>query len=270
MSAKRIPRYIHYCWFGGNEFGPKESKCIESWRRFMPDYEIIRWDESNFDCAACDYIREAYEKKKWAFVSDYVRLKVMLEYGGLYFDTDVELIAPIDDILERGPFMGFEEDCDGKHYGAVAPGLGLGAYPGMDFYRRLLKSYELDHFINCDGSLNLKNVVERTTELLIQDGLSVREGIQVVDDITIYPASYFNPKDQWSGVVTIQSDTRSIHHFGMSWVRPSQKLEKRISAWLISVGLAMDVAVPLSKILAIICCLDFNRVANLLKKAVHR
>lgn len=103
-----IPKIIHYCWFGGNPLPELAVKCIESWKKYCPDYEIKRWDESNFDLKCCDYVKEAYQAKKWAFVSDYVRFKVLYDEGGLYFDTDVELIKPIDDILARGPFMGVE------------------------------------------------------------------------------------------------------------------------------------------------------------------
>ena len=103
-----IPKIIHYCWFGGNPLPELAVKCIESWKKYCPDYEIKRWDESNFDLNCCDYVKEAYQAKKWAFVSDYVRFKVLYDEGGLYFDTDVELIKPIDDILACGPFMGVE------------------------------------------------------------------------------------------------------------------------------------------------------------------
>ena len=103
-----IPKIIHYCWFGGNPLPELAVKCIESWKKYCPDYEIKRWDESNFDLNCCDYVKEAYRAKKWAFVSDYARFKVLYDEGGLYFDTDVELIKPIDDIIERGPFMGAE------------------------------------------------------------------------------------------------------------------------------------------------------------------
>ena len=103
-----IPKIIHYCWFGGNPLPDLAVKCIDSWKKYCPDYEIKRWDESNFNLNCCDYVKEAYRAKKWAFVSDYARFKVLYDEGGLYFDTDVELIKPIDDILARGPFMGVE------------------------------------------------------------------------------------------------------------------------------------------------------------------
>ena len=103
-----IPKIIHYCWFGGNPLPKSAIKCIESWKKYLPDYEIKEWNESNFDFSKCAYAREAAEKKKWAFVSDYARFKILYQYGGLYFDTDVEVIKPLDDIIAAGPFMGAE------------------------------------------------------------------------------------------------------------------------------------------------------------------
>lgn len=133
IKTLEIPRVIHYCWFGGNPLGDDEQRCIRSWQEFLPDFEIKRWDESNFDVRCCTYVSEAYDSGKWAFVSDYARFKILFEEGGLYFDTDVELISSIGDIVEAGPFMGCEADKSelaGSDHGEmlpmVAPGLGLG------------------------------------------------------------------------------------------------------------------------------------------------
>ena len=117
-----IQKVIHYCWFGGKPIDKLGEKCIASWKKYCPDYEIKRWDESNYNLEACDYVKEAYQAKKWAFVSDYVRFDILYHYGGLYFDTDVELIKPIDDIVSKGPFMGCESH---QKKSTVAPGLGL-------------------------------------------------------------------------------------------------------------------------------------------------
>ena len=103
-----IPKIIHYCWFGGNPLPELAIKCIESWKKYLPDYEIKEWNESNFDINCCAYVREAYEAKKWAFVSDYARFWILYQHGGLYFDTDVELIKSIDDLIVKGAFMGCE------------------------------------------------------------------------------------------------------------------------------------------------------------------
>ena len=130
-----IPKVIHYCWFGRNPLPESAVKCIDSWRKFMPDYEIKEWNEDNFDVNAIPYTAEAYQMKKYAFVSDYARFWILYQYGGLYFDTDVELIKPIDDIVEKGPFMGIEETCkiipvNLVGYPLVNPGLGISVEQG--------------------------------------------------------------------------------------------------------------------------------------------
>lgn len=178
-----IPKIIHYCWFGGKPLQPLAKKCLASWKKYMPDYEIKEWNESNFDIHCCRYVEEAYTSKKWAFVSDYARFKILYEQGGLYFDTDVEVIKPLDDILARGAFMGVENYAPD----AIPPGLGL--------YKELYTAYHSRKFINDDGSLNLKTVVQYTTECLWSHGLTDSHDIQCVEGIYIYPKDYFCPKD---------------------------------------------------------------------------
>lgn len=220
-----MDKVINYCWFGGNPLGKKELACIESWKRFFPDYEIKQWDETNFDVMCCDYVREAYEAKKWAFVSDYARFAILYKTGGLYFDTDVEVIKSFDDVLDKGPFMGMETDPVAQEgvtaktgFGlSVNPGLGLFAVPGIGLYRAILDSYESDHFIKADGRFNYRTVVERVTEILLEKGLKPISEIQNVDGILIYPSAYFNPTDLKTGEVSITSVTHSIHHFEASW-----------------------------------------------------
>lgn len=208
-----IPKKIHYCWFGGNPLPELALQCIESWKKYCPDYEIIQWNESNFDVECCDYVKEAYQAKKWAFVSDYARFKILYEHGGLYFDTDVEIIKSLDDIVSKGNFMGREND----HRVLINPGLGLAASPRMEIYRELLESYHCRHFLEKDGSLNLKTVVDYTTEILVQHGLQNTEEVQNVAGITIYPQEYFCPMNYDTGKITITPNTYSIHHYTASW-----------------------------------------------------
>ena len=138
-----IPKTIHYCWFGRNQLPPLAIKCIESWKRYLPDYEIKEWNEDNFDVNIIPYTREAYAVKKYAFVSDYARFWILYKYGGLYFDTDVEIIKPLDDIIARGPFMGCEKDAmsDGATALAVAPGLRQGVKPRHRLYKEKVGLY---------------------------------------------------------------------------------------------------------------------------------
>ncbi len=216
-----IPKTIHYCWFGHNPLPISSQRCIASWRQFFPDYEIKEWNESNFDVNMIPYAREAYEAKKYAFVSDYARFWILYNQGGLYFDTDVEVIKPIDDIINRGPFMGIEVPAERDNPPMVAPGLGLGVNQGHPLYKLLLEKYELLSFRNADGSLNQKTIVHHTTETLIQQGLQVTNEIQIVAGIWIYPIDYFNPLDSLTGKLHLTDNTRSIHWYMNSWSNTS-------------------------------------------------
>lgn len=216
-----IPKKIHYCWFGRNPLPESAQKCIASWRKYLPDYEIIEWNEDNFDVNSIPYTAQAYAAKKYAFVSDYARFKILYDHGGLYFDTDVEVIRPMDDIIACGPFMGFEIDSINDKIGEVAPGLGLGAEAGMPFYNHIIKEYDKLNFVNADGSLNQKTIVKYCSELLNEYDLSSKPGIQKVAGMTIYPSEYFNPLDDLTGRLNITVNTRSIHWFSKTWLNVS-------------------------------------------------
>lgn len=229
-----IPKVIHYCWFGGSPLPALAKRCIESWKKFLPEYEIKRWDESNFDVNIIPYTKQAYEAKKFAFVSDYARFWILYKYGGLYFDTDVEVIKPMAEIIAAGPFMG----CENAHKRdalpvdlCVAPGLGLGATPGLNIYKELLDVYEQSSFYNSDNSLNLKTVGEYTSELLYKKGLINVAEIQEVAGLNIYPKDYFCPLN-WFNNLTITKNTVSIHYYSASWVSKPKKLKERLKLFL--------------------------------------
>lgn len=223
-----IPQKIHYCWFGGKPLPKSALKCIASWRKFLPDYEIVEWNERNFDFRSIPYISDAYDAGKYAFVSDYARFKILYEHGGLYFDTDVELIRPIDDIIRQGAFMGFEADFSPENVGGVNPGLGLGVEAGNPIYGELLEKYKNLKFRNPDGSLNLVTIVKYTTDLLIEYGLESNADIQMVEGISVYPKEYFNPFDMKEGRPRLTKNTRSIHWYSSSWESKSQKLKRKM------------------------------------------
>lgn len=216
-----IPKIIHYCWFGGNPLPESALRCIQSWEKYCPDFEIKRWDESNFDINCCDYVREAYDAKKWAFVSDYARFDILYHYGGLYFDTDVELVASIDDLLERGPFLGMEQNTDGL--ALVNPGLGMVAMAGMLLYERMLEDYQKMHFVKEDGSFNQTTIVRYTTDLLIQNGLQNVQEPQQVTGVWVYPWDYFCPVMYQTEEVTFTPNTRAIHHYSASWLTQKER-----------------------------------------------
>ena len=164
-----IPKKIHYCWFGRNPLPESAKKCIESWKKYCPAYEIIEWNENNFDLTENRYAREAYEQKKWAFVSDYARLKIVYEQGGIYMDVDVELIKPLDELTELDGYMGFEKEIDGQMW--IATGLGFGARAGHPIVGALLKDYEDIPFIKEDGRLDTESCPGRNTRTLRTFGL---------------------------------------------------------------------------------------------------
>lgn len=226
-----IPKIIHYCWFGGKS-KPKEAiKCIKSWKKYCPNYEIREWNETNFDINSCVYVKEAYEQKKWAFVSDYARFWILFNYGGLYFDTDVELIKPIDDIVEKGPFMGIEDVCgelDNGYEIAVAPGLGLAANPKQSLYGEIIEKYKNLRFLDDTGKYNGKTVVHHVTELLKENGLIAQDNIQTIKGITIYPKDFFCPLDYKTGKLNITDNTRSIHWYSASWQSPISRIKTKV------------------------------------------
>lgn len=217
-----IPKTIHYCWFGRGEKPELARKCIASWQKFLPDYEIKEWNEDNFDLDIIPYTRQAYDAKKYAYVSDYVRIWVLYNYGGVYFDTDVELIKPIDDILSKGPFMGIE------YYGnadeaSIAPGLGLAAVPQMTAYRLILDTYAKRE-LSYEGAA----IVKITTSIMCDLGFRRQNKLQEVFGIIVYPNEYFNPYNYLIDKLTITDNTRSIHWYSKSWISNKDKCRFKI------------------------------------------
>lgn len=207
-----IPRVIHYCWFGRGELPRSARRCIASWRKYCPDYEIRRWDEDNFDVNMLPYTAQAYAAGKYAYVSDYARFWVLNKFGGLYFDTDVELIRPIDDIVACGPFMGFETG----HM--VAAGLGLGLEAGMPIVQQILDRYAPVQFIMPDGTYNNRDtVVPIVTEIMLANGMQPQGTKQIIEGVSVYPAEFFNPYDSITGRLRKTANTRSIHWYTASW-----------------------------------------------------
>ena len=222
-----IPKIIHYCWFGGKPLPKSAEKCIASWKKYLPDYEIKRWDESNCDVNAIPYTREAYAVCKYAFVSDYARFWILYHYGGVYFDTDVEVIRPIDDIISRGGFLGVESNRNGIY--TVNPGLGFAATQGTAVIGEMVNLYSTFHFINTDGASDLKNIVEITTDYLSSKGLQNTDEIQDCCGFTIYPKDYFCPIDYDTRELKITENTRTIHHYAESWVPRSTRFKNALS-----------------------------------------
>lgn len=233
MNTNIIPKVIHYCWFGKKPLPALAVKCIQSWRTYFPDYEIKEWNEDNFDVNAIAYTREAYKAMKYAFVSDYVRFWTLYHYGGLYFDVDVEVIRPMDHIISRGAFMGFENN--GIEINEMAdpslgvnPGLGLGAPANMDIYKTIIEYYQSESFYTSEGKCNLTTVVTRVTNLLVEKGLQQTNQLQEVEGIIIYPHEYFCPIRTTDSQMNITPKTVSIHHYAASWTTKTHRMLRQV------------------------------------------
>lgn len=208
-----IPKIIHFIWFGGGPLTPLAERCISSWRKFCPDYEIKRWDETNFDVSQNRYCREAYEAKKWAFASDYARLWVLVHEGGIYMDTDVELLRPLDGFLSEEALSGFESKTQ------IPTGL-MACEESSPFFERLLRDYDDRAFVKRDGTYNLTTNVVYITEACLQEGLVLNGEKQTVAGFTLYPRDYFCPKDYKTKRIHLTENTFAIHHFDGSWLSP--------------------------------------------------
>lgn len=233
MQKTRIPKIIHYCWFGRNEKPEAVEYCIASWKKWLPDYRIMEWNEDNFPIEeANDYVREAYQNKKWAFVSDYVRLHALVQYGGIYFDTDVEVFRSFDELLENDTFFGFES----KDYLTTAI---MGCQKDSPVIEAFLKKYEGRHFVLPDGTLDTEttNVVV-LTRMLKKQGLRLNGKQQVIDGTVIYPQCYFSPNDLRNIFGKYKKTNYSYHHCYASWYKDGapKNLVGRVRHYLLGVA----------------------------------
>lgn len=210
-----IPKIIHYCWFGGNKKTKLMKKCIRSWKKQCPDYKIIEWNEKNFDIEnSCLYVKQAYQEKKWAFVSDYVRLKVIYLYGGIYLDTDVELLKNLDSFLKHPAFFAYQDD---KY---INTGLGFGAEKGNKFVECMLNDYLKCFFYDERGNFDLKPCTVRNTKSVERYLQLIQNTKQVnfLENVVLYPKEYFSPIDCKTKIMEKTEKTVSIHWFTASWM----------------------------------------------------
>ncbi|WP_330582562.1 glycosyltransferase family 32 protein [Suipraeoptans intestinalis] len=220
-GASMLPKKIHYIWIGGNEKPELVKNCIESWKTYLPDYEIKEWNEQNFEIDCCKYAKHAYAEKKWAFVSDYMRFWILAREGGIYFDTDVELIRPIPaEILAQEAFTGMEFG------GKVSPGLVFGCMPGDKTAVYMTERYESLEF----DAVHPVTVNAILTSRLEKKGFRPEKGFQVVDKVAIYPEEYFCGYDLDVHEILTTEKTISIHHYSGSWTKKT--LKKRVQALL--------------------------------------
>ena len=216
-----IPKVIHYCWFGGTPLPRDVESCIRSWKKFCPDYEIKRWDESNFDVNGHPFCRAAYEAKAWAFVSDYARLKVVCDHGGIYLDTDVEMVRSPDFLQEYDGYLAVDQIA-----GNIATGLGFGAQKGNRVIEKMLAVYDgitFDFAGRADISCPILN-----TRALKELGYAPHSQIQIIEGVAILPPRYCDPVSPGDTELLLCEDTFSIHHYSATWTSATNRFKRRI------------------------------------------
>lgn len=222
-----IPKVIHYIWVGKSPLPELTLRCIKSWQDKCPGYEIKLWNEDNLNIEDCLFAKQAYENRKYGFVSDYFRLKVVFEHGGIYLDTDVEVLKPFDDLLGFNAFFGFENE----EY--IATGLGFGAVKGCAILRELMKGYENVPFQKADGSFDMMPCPQRDTAVLNRLGLKSGKISQEIDGVKFLPAEYLSPINFTTGISRVTEKTISIHHYMGSWLSEEELKNIRVRYFLI-------------------------------------
>ena len=213
-----IPKVLHYCWFGHNPIPERYKEWMKSWKKYCPDYEIVEWNEDNYDVNQNEYMAEAYEAKKWGFVPDYARLDIIYKYGGIYLDTDVEIVCNLDELLHQKAFVGFQDEY------AVSLGLGFGSIPKNPIFAQLRDDYNQIQF-KINGKYNLIASPKYQTERLILCGLEPNGKFQQLQDLNVYPKVFFSPMNHYNRKVMMNDNTFMIHHFDGSWVEKKEKDE---------------------------------------------
>ncbi len=217
-----IPKIIHYCWFGKGEMPEMAYKCIESWKKYLPDYTLKLWNELNFDINCNAYVKEAYDARKFAFVTDYVRLYALINEGGIYMDTDVEVLKSLDDLLHLPAFSGYESN----QFSNFPTGLMASAPNGL-WVKEQFAYYDNRHFLHPDGSLDMTTNTVTISNIMIANGFELNGKYQVYkEDMHCFPKDYFCPKTS-TGVIKLTKNSYCIHHFAGSWRNRSfaQKLK---------------------------------------------
>lgn len=216
-----IPPVIHYCWFGGNEMQDLHKRCLESWHKFCPDYKIVEWNEGNCDISENLYAKQAYEKKKYGFVPDYFRLKIIYEHGGIYLDTDVELVNSLDDLRWNEAYCGMERP------GVAALGLGFGAMANHPAIWKMLERYQTMRFVRDDGTLDETASPIWQTMDLMNMGMRYGNCLQKAAGMTIYPVEVLSPKNVGTRELNLTEYSYSIHHFDGAWIFGENSSKKK-------------------------------------------
>nr|WP_296480283.1 glycosyltransferase [uncultured Acetatifactor sp.] len=216
-GVQKIPKKIHYFWFGGKEIPEKFKHYIETWEQFCPDYDIVRWNESNYDITKNQYMYEAYQAGKYGFVPDYARLDIIYNHGGIYLDTDIELCKNFDDLLCDDGFFSVDFE------GCVNTGSGFGAIQYNPIIRDMMGAYENEHFIDKDRNMNLKPCHHYQNPILKKAGFEITQKYQKIDGNVLYPCEVLAPIATYSGIERITEKTHSIHCAELSWISDSER-----------------------------------------------
>ena len=223
FKTQLIPKKIHYCWFGRNPLPDSAKKCIESWRKFFPVYEIKEWNEDNYDINRHKFTEEAYENGKYGFVTDVARLDILYENGGIYLDTDVTLLKNLDNCLYQEGFIGTEK------WGNINSGGGCGFMKGQSMLKRIIDYRENIQFIMLDGSFNLETNGVYETKPFLDAGFRPDNTLQEIEGVTIYPSYVNHPYDYMSCETNLNNATMSIHHFVGGWMEEEDRKNRRIT-----------------------------------------
>lgn len=213
-----IPKIIHYCWFGRGEKSELINKCIESWKKLAPDFQIIEWNEDNFDVNMFKYTKQAYDVKKYAFVSDVVRFYVLNDMGGIYLDTDVELLKPLDDLLENEIFMAYSRD------GQISTGLIAGSEKNQDILKCILRYYNEHNFLLKNGNPNTTTVCTIVSDIFKKKGYTLDGKMKKYGEITLYSDEYFDPFDYENNKMYLTEKAYAVHYYAGTWKSPKDKV----------------------------------------------
>lgn len=224
----KIPKIIHLCWFGNGQFDDKMKFCMETWEKFCPEYKVMKWDEESFDLSSCLYAKQAYEKKRWAFVTDYVRFKVLELYGGIYLDTDMQLLKSLDEFLGDDAFFSFKQLVGEMKLYTLTSGI-IGSKRANPLFKPLIDEFESRSYINENGEEDMKPVAAFLTDILVSHGFAQNNELQKRDGIAVYPNEYLCPTLLKGGKIVTTENTAAIHHFTGTWRTPEildQLMEK--------------------------------------------
>lgn len=228
-----IPKIIHFCWLSGEPYPKNIQKCIDSWKEKLPDYEIILWDKNKFDINSVQWVKEAYSVKKYAFAADYIRFYALYNYGGIYLDSDVEVLKSFNNLLETKNFFCYE-------YTGLPEAAVVGSEKGQEWCKVAVDYYQNRKFINDDGTYNqviapliMKYAIETTEKLKLLDDCKSHK----LENFNIYTYDYFSPKNGFTGKIQKTENTYAIHQFNSAWMKKSFKIKakKTVHLFLISV-----------------------------------